>query len=245
MKAAKQGKGVGLGAKIRICLYMCIGLVALVAVPSPLFADSHCFDPPPFQYQSCGSVAPVETFTVNSTGLLNGVYGVFEGFSANFADGVYALQFRNGSQINQSAETATNQVLGIDTVLSFFTAAQLQSGDQIEFVLDVQNDPNGRDLLYSNELTKNKDGLNHMWGLSLTGAANCAPGQPTTCAYVGFEDLPSAEHTDWDYNDFEMWVYGADISPGANSGVPEPSSLLLLTGAPLAFAFRILRNKRR
>jgi hypothetical protein len=245
MKAATQRKGVGIAMKVRICSYLCIGFVALVAVPSPLFADSHCFDPPPFQYQSCGSVAPEETFTVNSAGLQNGVFGVFEGFSANFADSVYALQFRNGSQIAQSLETATNQVLVKDTVLPFFTAAQLQSGDQIEFVLDVQNDPNGRDFLYSNELTKNKDGLNHMWGESLTGAVNCAPGQPTTCAYVGFEDLPSSEHTDWDYNDFEMWVYGADISPGAKSGVPEPSSLLLLTGAPLAGALRILRNKRR
>jgi len=38
-----------------------------------------------------------------------------------------------------------------------------------------------------------------------------------------------------------MWVYGLDAQQRVNA-VPEPSSLLLLTGAPLAFAFRKLRN---
>jgi hypothetical protein len=58
---------------------------------------------------------------------------------------------------------------------------------------------------------------------------------------VGFEDIPQQEGSDFDYNDFKMWAYGLDLSPGAST-VPEPSSILLLTGAPLAFAFGKLRR---
>jgi len=210
-------------------------------MPSWLVADSLCGIPSPFQYGSCGSVAPSNIFTVNADGLANGVRGYFEGYSADFSDSVYALLFRNGVQIAQSTESQTNHQLNRDDQIPFFTSTQLQTGDQIEFVLHVQNDPNGNDLFYSHELNLNKDMHNHMWTTSLS-SPNCAPGQASPCVYAGFEDLPLAENTDWDFNDFEMWIYGVDFAGGVEDPVPEPSAMLLLTGAPLAFALGKLRR---
>jgi hypothetical protein len=227
--------------KLRIVLASCAIVFALTAMPSRLRADSLCGIPNPFQWGSCGSVAPSNVFTVNADGLANGVRGYFEGFSADFSDSVYAFIIRNGNPVLQSGESMTNHQLTRGDEIPFFTAAQLQTGDQIEFVLHVQNDPNGDDLFYSHRLSLNKDTRNHMWTTSLS-SPNCAPGQASPCVYAGFEDLPLGENTDWDYNDFEMWIYGADFTGGANYPTPEPSSMLLLTGAPLAFALGKLRK---
>jgi hypothetical protein len=71
--------------------------------------------------------------------------------------------------------------------------------------------------------------------------ADCAPGQTGSCLFIRFEDLPKQEDSDFDYNDYKMWAYGLDLSAGVST-VPEPASVLLLTGAPLAFAFRKLRR---
>jgi hypothetical protein len=225
--------------RTRALLYICGLLLAASILPSKLYADSFCSEGPPFQYQPCGTVAAGNTFTVNASGATNGVFGFFEGFHADFGSSVYALLFRDGSQIARSVKSATNQNLSVDQRLNFFSPLGIvppHEGDTVEFVLDDQTDPNGEELFYSQRYaTLNSDHLNHTWAENLT-QADCAPRQTGSCLFVGFEDIPLQEGSDFDYNDFKMWAYGLDLSPGVST-VPEPSSILLLTGAPLAFAF--------
>jgi hypothetical protein len=225
-------------------LRLCFGLLlVLAAIPSKLHADSFCSEGPPFQYQACGTVAAGNTFTVNSTGTSIGVFGVFQGFHADFADSVHAELWRGSNLIATSSESLTNKQLAVDQTIPFFTNTQVLVGDIIQLVFTDQGDPNGPWTFYSRDYaSKNPDGLNHVWAIPLTLASNnCAPGQNTDCVFVGMEDLPLPEPSDFDYNDFRMWFYGVTLSPGA-SEVPEPSSILLLSAAPVAFAFRKLRN---
>lgn len=228
----------------RFLVWVCGFLLAVSIVPSNLYADQFCSEPPPYQYQPCGTVAAGNTFTVNASGAESGVFGFFEGFHADFGSSVYALLFRDGIQIARSLKSATNQRLAVDQRLDFFSPIGLvppHVGDTVEFVLDDQTDPNGEQLFYSQRYaTLNSDHLNHTWAENLT-QAQCAPGQSGSCLFLGFEDIPLQEGSDFDYNDFKMWAYGLDLSSGA-SPVPEPSSLLLLTGAPLALAFAKLRR---
>jgi hypothetical protein len=226
---------------MRAVVCTCGLLLALSVVPSKLYADQFCSDAPPFQYQFCGVPSFPDFLTVNSSGTLNGVYGVFRDFHADFASSVYALLWRNNNVIAQSAESLTNQQLGFDQMIPFFSGMQVQAGDRVELVLHVQNDPNGQQLFYSQNYLNNVDGLNHAWSQNLT-QANCAPNSVGNCAFVGFEDLPLGEGSDFDYNDFRMWLYGVDVSTQASSSAPEPSSLLLLTGVPLAWALSKFRN---
>ncbi len=224
-------------------VYVCGLLLALSAAPSNLYADSFCTEGPPYQYQACGTVAAGNTFTVNSAGAESGIFGFFQGFHADFGSSVYALLFRNGVQVARSTKSATNQNLTVDQRLNFFSPLGLvppHVGDTVEFVLDDETDPNGEALYYSQRYEENNpDGLNHTWAENLT-QADCAPGQSGSCLFIGFEDIPLQEGSDFDYNDFKLWAYGLDLSPGA-APIPEPSCLLLLTGAPLAFVARKLR----
>lgn len=228
-------------------MYVCGLLLALSAASSNLYADVFCEPESTFQYQPCGVVAAGNTFTVNSAGAESGVFGFFEGFHADFGSSVYALLFRNGNQIARTARSATNQNLSVDQRLNFFSPLGIvppHVGDTVEFVLDDQTDPNGEQLFYSQRYAQlNSDGLNHTWAENLT-QADCAPGQTGSCLFIGFEDIPQQEGSDFDYNDFKMWAYGLDLSQGA-APLPEPSSLLLVTGAPLAFVVRKLRVCRK
>jgi hypothetical protein len=227
--------------KTRAVVCTCGLLLALSVMPSQLYADQFCSDPPPYQYQFCGVPAFPDFLTVNSSGVLNGVNGVFRDFHADFASSVYALLWRGNNIIAQSAESPTNQQLAFDQTIPFFSGTQVQVGDRIELVLHVQNDPNGQQLFYSQNYLNNIDRLDHAWSKNML-QANCAPGSVSNCAFVGFEDLPLGEGSDFDYNDFRMWLYGVDVSTQASSGAPEPSSLLLLTGAPLAWALGKVRR---
>lgn len=227
-----------------------ISLFALMTIPPSLHADPWCsIDPAPYQYQQCGTFAPGNTFTVNSTGLSKGVYGVFEGFHANFTDSVLAQVIRNQVVVYTGYESLSNQQLQVGETIPLIPANVLQPGDQVGFVLDAK-DVNGEQLYFSYYYqSSNIDGHNHMWAESLS-ADQCAPGQQGNCVFGGFEDeycKPQGlcewgnDPTEPDYNDFKMWIYGVDLSQ-ASAPVPEPSSLVFLTGAPLAFAFRKLRN---
>ena len=200
--------------KLHILLSSCAALLALTILPSRLLADQFCSDPPPFQYQACGTVAAGNIFTVNQYGATNGVFGFFQGFHADFGSSVYALLFRDGVQIARSIRTATNQDLTVDQRLSFFSPIGLippQVGDTVEFVLDDETDPNGEQLYYSQRYEMlNPDHLNHTWAENLT-QADCAPGQTGSCVFIGFEDISLQEASDFDYNDFKMWAYGLDL----------------------------------
>ena len=231
--------------KTRTFLYAFGLLLVLSLIPAKSYADQYCqIDPAPYQYQFCGVWAFPNVFTVNSAGTSNGVYGVFEGYHADFADSVYANLYRNGNLIATSAESLTNQQLSVNQTIPFFSGMDVQVGDEIELVLHDQADPNGQQYFYSKNYLNNSDKLNHAWAKPLL-QKQCAPGQTGDCVFVGFEDLPQFEQesdpNEPDYNDFKMWLYGVNVSP-ASSEVPEPSSLLLLTGAPLAFAVRKLRR---
>ena len=208
----------------------------------PFAVKSH-----PFNTRACGVVAAGNTFTVNSAGAESGVFGFFEGFHADFGSSVYALLFRNGTQIARTARSATNQDLTVDQRLNFFSPLGITPphvGDTVEFVLDDETDPNGQQFFYSQRYaTLNSDHLNHTWAENLT-EPDCAPSQSGNCLFIGFEDIPQQEGSDFDYNDFKMWAYGLDLSTGA-APIPEPSSLVLLTGAPLAFVVRKLRVRRK
>jgi len=218
-------------------------LLGLTLVPSLLWADAFCSEGPPYQYQSCGIVAAGNTFTVNQAGPLAGVYGVFEGYHADFASSVYAILYDPmGRMIAQSPESLSNQDLIFNQLLPFFSPLQVQVGDTVEFVLHDKTDPNGQALYFSQRYQQlNPDHLNHTWAENLD-RSDCPPLHVTTCLFMGFEDIPLQEGSDFDYNDFKMWVYGVDLSPGASSPIPEPSAIILLIGAPLAFAFGKLRR---
>lgn len=196
-------------------------------------------DPAPYQYQFCGVEAFPNTFTVNSSGTSNGVYGVLEGFHADFASSVYAILYRSGVRIDQSSESLTNHQLAPDQPINFFPGAELQAGDEIEFVLHDQTDPNGQQFFSSKNYLNNSDKMNHIWAESML-EANCAPGQTGNCVFAGFEDIPKQEGSDFDYNDFKVWLYGVDVSQAPP--VPEPSSIVLLSGAPLGFLVNKLRK---
>ncbi len=227
--------------KLRILFSLCC-LAALAALSSQAFADAFCADPPPYQYQNCGVEAPSNAFTVNSTGLVTGITMLFGGYHADFSSSMSALVWRNGQLVYQGSDSLLNTQMATYQYFNLVPKNELEAGDQIEFVLTV-NDPNGVQKYYSSELDKNSDGMNHLWAESLSnGQCMVTAGQ---CAYIGFEDLPVQEGSDFDYNDFKAWIFGANISTpsqGQDSPVPEPSSILLLTGAPLAFVLKRFRR---
>jgi hypothetical protein len=230
------------------CAILCFSafLFAAVAIPPRLYADAFCaVDPAPYQYQNCGSFAPGNNFGVNSDGLNNGVYAVFQGSHADFADAVIAQVIRNQVVVYTGYESLSNKQLQEGQEIPLIPAGELQAGDQIGFVFDAK-DVNGEQLYFSYYYEiSNPDHQNHTWASQLS-ADQCAPGHQGSCLFLGFEDefCKSGGLCEWgndsteaDYNDFKMWVYGIDLQP-----VPEPSSLVLLAGAPLAFAVRKLRN---
>ncbi|MFZ0707173.1 MAG: PEP-CTERM sorting domain-containing protein [Candidatus Korobacteraceae bacterium] len=230
-------------------LFVFLCLLALTTIPSSLHADQFCYsDPAPYQYQSCGTFAPRNVFDVNSTGLSGGVYGVFEGYHADFTDSVIAQVVRNQIVVYTGYESPSNKELQAGDTIPLIPAGVLQAGDQVNFVLNAR-DVNGEQLYDSYYLFSNIDKNNHTWAEQLP-QNECAPGQQGSCLFVGFEDeyCISGGLCEWgnsksepDYNDFKMWVYGLDLQQNVST-VPEPSSLLLMTGAPLVFAFRKLRN---
>jgi Domain of unknown function (DUF4114) len=230
------GKVQVLPMKLRAFVLVCTFLLAVTAVPTLLFADSFCeSDHSIYQYQPCGTVAGANLFNVNGVGTDGGVIGDFQGYHADFSENVFALVWRNGQMVYQGDPSLLNNQLSEFQTFTLVPANVLQAGDQIEFVVHVTNDPNGDHYFYSSELSKNMDGLNHVWGSNMT-ANQCDPNRSGPCAFLGFEDLPKGEGSDFDYNDFKMWVYGVDAV-----AVPEPPIILML-GAPLAFLASKLRN---
>ena len=222
-------------------------LALIITMPSRAYADPFCYtDPPPYQYQHCGTFAPANIFNVNSSGLSSGVYGVFEGYHADFADSVLAQVIRHQQVVYTGYESLSNKQLQPGDVIPLIPAGELQPGDQVNFVLDAK-DVNGEQLYFSYYLNSNIDKNNHTWAESLP-QNQCAPGQSGNCLFVGFEDeyCITGGLCEWgnsknepDYNDFKMWVYGLDLG---SYQAPEPSSLVLLSGASLAFAIRKLRR---
>jgi len=228
------------------CASACL-LAAIITMPSRAYADQFCStDPAPYQYQNCGSFAPANTFNVNSSGLSKGVYGVFQGYHADFADSVLAQVVRNQIVVYTGYLSLSNKQLQPGDEIPLIPAGELQAGDQVNFAL-LAKDVNGPQFYFSYYLNSNIDKKNHTWAQSLP-ENQCASNQSGSCLFVGFEDeyCITGGLCEWgnsknepDYNDFKMWVYGLDLG---TYQAPEPSSLVLLSGAPLAFVIRKLRR---
>ncbi len=227
--------------RLRYFPLACGVLLALAILPAQGFADAFCNDPPPYQYQNCGAVAPTNTFNVTSGSLISSGVGMyFAGSHADFSSDLHALVWRNGQLVYTGPTTPLNTDMKTYQYFQLVPDGELQSGDQIEFVYHV-NDPNGAQDYYSSELNKNVDGLNHVWAEPLNNGQCVITSGP--CVYLGFEDLPQQEGSDFDYNDFMAFTIGLTVANQSSaSPVPEPSSILLLTGAPLAFALNKFRR---
>ncbi len=230
--------------KLRNFACMCGILLALAAIPSQLHADAFCSGPAPYQYQSCGTEASPNNFTVNGFGF--GVNMIFNGYHADFSSSVSALVFRDSTLVYTGASSPLNTEMHQYQIVNLVPAAEIKPGDQIELVYHV-NDPNGPQDYYSSELNKNIDGANHLWAQPLSNGQCLIVAGP--CTYVGFEDVPVGEGADFDYNDFSAWIFGMHIDNGdsgdpgiGSAAVPEPSSIVLLAGAPVAFVLRKLRR---
>ena len=123
--------------KARFLVLACSFVLALTALPSQLFADAFCSDPPPYQYQSCGVVAPANTFTANVLGF--GVNMLFYGYHADFSSSINALVFRDSTLVYTGADTPLNTQMHEFQFVNLVPADELQTGDQIELVLHVNN----------------------------------------------------------------------------------------------------------
>ena len=166
----------------------------------------------------------------------------FRDYHADFASDIQARVFRDGNLVYTGDPTLTNQQLTRYQQFTLVPKNVLQPGDQIEFLLNV-TDPNGDQTYYSRQedFGLNADGLNHTWATNLNQGF-CDILRIDPCIFVGFEDLPVQEGSDFDYNDFRAWLYGVTFSTSNSEAVPEPSSLLLMSGVPVAFALRKLRG---
>ena len=228
--------------KERILLFACVSLVGLILIPARLLAAGNCSYP---EYSNCGtSLGPV-TFTLTNVGFaFPYIEGDWYGYDANFSESVYVHDITTGYIGPGSYTNQSNPAFGTPTQLTM-PLANVHYGDQIEFVLHVNNDPNfpqGVDYCWGlDSCYKDYNGntqIGHVFAENLP-AKDCNQGVP--CVFMGFEDVPVKEGSDWDYNDFEFYVYGVSIN-GQSYATPEPSSIILLAGAPLAFALRKLKK---
>ena len=132
--------------KLRCFTLTCGSLFAVACLSTEAFADAFCSDPPPYQYQSCGVVAPTNTFTANVLGF--GVNMLFYGYHADFSSSMNALVYRDGSLVYTGATTPLNTQMHEFQFFNLVPAAELETGDQIELVFHV-NDPNGEHDFYA------------------------------------------------------------------------------------------------
>jgi len=231
--------------KERTLLLAIVLLLGLMLIPAQLFAAGNCSYP---EYSNCGTALGPVTFTLTNVGFaFPYIEGDWYGFDANFTESVYVHDITTGYIGPGSYTNQSNPAFGTPTQLTM-PLANVHYGDQIEFVLHVTSDPNfpqgvdycwGMDSCYKDYNGNTQIG--HVFAQNLP-ANDCNQGVP--CVFMGFEDLPTTDgnaHSDWDYNDFEFYVYGVSIN-GQSAPVPEPSSVILLAGAPLAFAIRKLKN---
>lgn len=198
--------------KLRIFLSACAAFIALTILPAHLLADSFCSDGPPFQYQPCGVVAPTNVFTVNDIGLSEGVFIRFYSSHADFSDRISARVFRGGQLVYTGPPSPSNQDMNYNQPFTLVPPDQLRPGDEIELVEYVA-DSHGIRSYYSRfqDFGLNLDGVNHVWAENLLPDFYCSPSEHPPCVYLGFEELPQQEGSDYDYNDFETWLYGVDF----------------------------------
>ena len=157
--------------------------------------------------------------------------GYFTGASAGDVDTVALLDRTTGQM---SSSFFDNHATAAGTMADFGTVA---AGDALEFVLFASEN---NDLLFSGSNTS--DGAAHAWVKPFFGGVLSSVNYPAG-VYVGFEDLPRSQRSDFDYND-DTFVFTKRQSAWSTTAAPEPASLALLgTGAFGAFA--LLRRRAR
>jgi len=248
---------------MRLNTILISSVVALVCAANPvkLFGDQYCGVDPAPSYQNCGVALGTATFRVEDLGLgvplIFGIWGPkgtgdFNPPYANFTDYTYIHAFPFGSYgdyvgtdwISYSNQNRTEG----DTVL-LNDPSKITYGQTLELVLRVVDDPNhksGVDYCWGLNTCEDKT-TGHVWAVPLP-ANQCIENTGYDCVFVGFEDITQSENGDFDYNDFEFYLYGVQLCANqectsvisAEGNVPEPSTILLLAGTPLAIAIRTL-----
>lgn len=238
--------------KERVLVFACVSLLGLILIPAQLFADGSCTPP---EYSNCGVPLSPVTFTITQISFPWAIVQAdWYGYHASFTDRIYMYDITTGYSSDLSTFTnQQNPLRGTNELnINDIQGKKFHLGDQVEFVIRDYSDPNhpgGVDYCqFSSSCYHDVD--NHNTPIGHVFAENLPYNQcdqSAPCAFLGFEDLPFKEgnnqnyQNDWDYNDFEIYVYGVSIN-GSQSSVPEPSSIVLLAGAPLAFLIRKLRN---
>ena len=164
---------------------------------------------------------------------------------------IHAFPFQNyGDYVGTDWMSYSNQNRTEGDTVPLNDPTKITYGQTLELVLRVTDDPN------------HPTGVDYCWGLSscqdkATGrvwavplAANqCIENTGYDCVFVGFEDITQSENGDFDYNDFEFYLYGVQlcanqectsIISAENVAAPEPGTMALLAGFPFAFAIRRL-----
>jgi len=245
--------------KQRVFLSACVSLLGLLLIPSQLFADGPCTPP---QYTQCGT--PIEngntpyTFTLTQGLGFPTVHIDWYNKVANFTDSIYVHDLNTGYIGPMSYTNQSGQITGSSEFLIPFLA-NVHYGDSIQLVLHVANDPNhpkgidyadsctGLTNICYQDMDLQNNAISHVFAENLS---NCESNGP--CMFMGFEDMPFLENgnhnygADWDYNDFMVYVYGLSCTNCVQgqfaNDAPEPPSIILLAGAPIAFAIRRLRK---
>jgi len=190
---------------MKIKFMLMLAVMALMALP--LAAN-------PIPYPNVGTIAPTNTFTATSTGTIVGYFvqgGAASGGGAAYLDkvgmwNVTTSTFSGWQFDNQTTTAGTSANFGAVT-----------AGDTLEFVLYDYT----LSEYFSSNPVNSADGVNHVyetpWGGGLLNGANIPAG-----VYLGTEDLPIWNPSDFNYND-DSFVF-ANVTATA----PEPGSLILL-----------------
>lgn len=200
---------------------------------APMFADGPCTFP---EYSQCGTALPPVLLTVTDLGLGPViVQGDWFGYYADFTDYTYIHDLTTGYVGPNTYTNHSGQSFG-DSVQYVDQDANVAFGDVVEFVIHVANDPNhpdGVDYCFGLPFCVDQ-AVGHVFAENLS-ATECDLGIP--CVFLGFEDLTLSEQTDYDYNDFEIYLYGVTLNGIYSKPMvvtPEPSSIVLAGTTTLA-----------
>jgi hypothetical protein len=193
--------------------------VLTAALAGLILAVSGTANATPTAYPNSGTPNPaVYTFTAANTG---SIIAYFAGSTASFVN-----------DISMMVNGVATGVYGLPSTSAYgasFNMGSVTAGDTIVF--EMRNiSPGGIGPWYS-DMTLNSDGINHIYS-NLYGGDSLVPAG----VYVAFEDLPGGG--DFNYHDQNFVFTNVNAT-----GVPEPSSLLLLgfgiSSAMVAFRKRV------
>ena len=195
----------------------------------------------PYPPANEGIVAPQQTFTAGSTGM---IMGYFVGSSAGGEDTVRMFDVTTNTY---SPWMFDNKTTIMGTAAAF---GMVNVGDRLVFEIDNKDldDPNGYYHVVkgvpvaptmASDASLSTDGINHAYYASFSGGLlNGVTYAPASYSYLGMEDFyyPLA---DLDYNDDQFLFTGLQATP---TPVPEPSAFILLGSGALGLAGAVRRR---